>query len=148
MTAADLKPTLDDAQRSRLAAFADALIPGGAGLPSASAAKVHQKWIDRVLAARPDLGELVLQVIAGETEPRAELEQLRQLDPDRFERFTFAVSGAYFINPRVRKLLGYPGSAPKKKPAYPDEAEHYLEDGILDPVIARGPIYRPTPPTA
>ncbi|CAB4927787.1 unannotated protein [freshwater metagenome] len=32
-----------------------------------------------------------------------------------------------------------------RQPALPDEADAYLEDGILDVVIARGPIYRPTP---
>ncbi|MCW2739051.1 MAG: hypothetical protein JWN97_3695, partial [Nocardioides sp.] len=40
---------------------------------------------------------------------------------------------------------GMPGDAPKRNPAFPDESEHYLSDGILDPVLQRGPIYRPTP---
>jgi hypothetical protein len=31
--------------------------------------------------------------------------------------------------------------APKKSPPYPDESDQYLEDGILDPVIQRGPLY-------
>jgi hypothetical protein len=37
-----------------------------------------------------------------------------------------------------------PGTSPKANPALIEEAEFDLEDGILDPVIARGAIYRPT----
>ena len=44
----------------------------------------------------------------------------------------------------VRKAVGYPGQ--KANPPYPDEAEYDLRDGLLEPVIARGPLYRPTPP--
>lgn len=138
-------PSLDGEQRSRLAAFGDALIPGGAGLPSASEAGVHEEWIDRTLDARPDLTEDVLGVIGGDAEPGVELERLRQEEPEVFARFTFTVSGAYFINPHVRKLFGYPGPAMQEKLAGPDEEAMYLADGILDPVIERGPIYRPTP---
>jgi hypothetical protein len=128
--------------------FADVLIPGGAGLPSASQADVHGKWIDRVLNARPDLAPDLLALLeqgSGE-DPRKELQRCREEMPEVFETFTLAVSGAYFMNPRVRKALGYPGTAPKRKPAYPDEADFYLDGGALvEPVVARGPIYRSTP---
>jgi hypothetical protein len=136
---------LDDTLRSRFAEFADLLIAGGAGLPSASAADVQGKWIDRALAVRPDLAEMVRAVIGLPGEPRVELERLRKEDPQTFERFAFTVAGAYLMHPRVRRLLGYPGQAPKPKPAYPDESDLYLADGILNPVIERGPTYRPTP---
>jgi hypothetical protein len=43
------------------------------------------------------------------------------------------------MNPKVRKRLRYPGQ--KASPPYPDEADYYLRDGLLDPVIERGPIY-------
>jgi hypothetical protein len=46
----------------------------------------------------------------------------------------------------VRRLLGYPGTAPKRKPAYQDEADFYLDGGqLLAPVLARGTIYRSIP---
>jgi hypothetical protein len=141
-TAADAVPALDDALRQRLAGFADVVIPGGAGLPPASGVDVHGKWIDRTLGARPDLAELVHAVIARPGEPQAELEQLRKDDSDAFETFAYAIAASYLMSPRVRKLLGYPGATPKANPAYPDEAEYYLSDGILDPVLQRGPIYR------
>jgi hypothetical protein len=139
---------LGDAQRATLAAFADVLIPAGAGLPSASEAKVQEKWIDRVLRARPDLAAPVLAVLDRGGDPTVELDRWRTEEPATFEQFTFAVSGGYLLNPRVCKLLGLPGNAPKRKPAFPDEADFYLEDGILDAVRARGPIYRPTPESA
>ena len=44
----------------------------------------------------------------------------------------------------VRAAIGYPGL--EARPIDPDAAPDYLEDGLLDSVIARGPVYRPTPP--
>lgn len=140
------RPELDDALRGRLAEFADLLIAGGAGLPRASDADVQGKWIDRAMAARPDLAEIVHAVLAIPGEPASVLAGLREQDHATFHQFASTVAGAYLMNPRVRRRLGLPGGAPKPKPAYPDEAEYYLSDGILDPVIERGPIYRPTPP--
>ena len=138
---------LTEAQRARLALLADALIAGGAGLPSASGAEVPTQWIDRVFAVRPDMHTAVLTVLDLNGDPDTMLTALRRNDPDTFNLFAFAIAGAYLINPRIRRELGYPGPAPVKNPALPDEADSYLEDGILDVVIKRGPIYRPTPPT-
>jgi hypothetical protein len=138
-------PGLSAAQRDRLALLADALIAGGAGLPSASGAEVPTQWIDRVFAVRPDMHTVVLAVLERDGDPETLLTALRESDPDTFSLFAFAIAGAYLINPRIRRELGYPGPAPVKNPALPDEADAYLEDGILDVVINRGPIYRPTP---
>jgi len=138
-------PGLSAAQRDRLALLADALIAGGAGLPSASGAEVPTQWIDRVFAVRPDMHTVVLAVLERHGDPETLLTALRESDPDTFRLFAFAIAGAYLINPRIRRELGYPGPAPVKNPALPDEADAYLEDGILDVVINRGPIYRPTP---
>jgi hypothetical protein len=137
---------LEDLERTALQAFADALIPGGAGLPSASEADVHGEWIDRTLRARPDLAEFVVAVLGRGGEPEAELERLRREDAATFNGFTLAVSAAYFMNPRVSEQLGYPGNAPMRKLASPDEADYFLDGGkLLQPVLDRGPIYRPTP---
>ena len=140
-------PALTEEQRARLASFADSLIAGGAGLPSASEAEVASRWIDRVFTVRPDMEVTVREVIAREGDPVDILAGLRSGEPDRFSSFAFAIAGAYLINPRIRRGLGYPGPVPMKNPALPDEADAYLEDGILDVVVARGPIYRPTPDT-
>jgi len=132
-------------QRTRLAQLADTLIAGGAGLPSASEAEVHSVWIDRVFTARPDMEITVRAVLEHTDNPTSVLNELQTTDPDQFASFAFAIAGAWLINPRVRRELGYPGPVPMRQPALPDEADAYLEDGILDVVIARGPIYRPTP---
>jgi hypothetical protein len=134
---------LEDEQRLRLAALADVLIPGGAGLPSASAADVAGRWIDRTLAADPGLAVSVLAVVTGDVEdPHMHMKSVQHEDPVLFERFAFAVAGAYFMNPEVRRRFGYPGIAPLRLPAAPGEAEYYLEDDILAPVIERGPTHR------
>ena len=148
MIAADVPaaPQLSDAQRQRLAVYADLLICGGSGLPSASAADVQGKWIDRTMAVRADLAEVVLEVLALPGEPADRLRILRERSHATFDRFAYAIAGSYLMNPKVRKGLGLPGTAPKPKPALPDESDHYLEGDILGPVLDRGPIYRPTPP--
>jgi hypothetical protein len=132
-------------QRAVLAALADVLVPAAEGMPAASEVRVHERWIDRALAARPDLEDELLATLeaAAGREPAAEVERLRTREPARFEALSLLVTGAYYLHPRVRKLIGYPGQ--RRNPAYPDEAEWYLRDGLLDPVIGRGPIYRPTP---
>ena len=116
MTAAPAPFQLNPEQRVRLAKLADCLISGGAGMPSASEAEVHGPWIERTVAARPDLGPVVLEAISLAGEPAAALETLKTEKRMTFEFFAFAVAGAYLINPRIRNLLGYPGPAPRRTP--------------------------------
>jgi hypothetical protein len=132
-------------QRQRLAELADHVVGGGAGLPSASEAEVHTVWIDRAIAVRPDLADPVMDAVNRSGTPAEVAAHLREKEPDAFNAFAFAVAGAYLINPHVRELLGFPGALPEKNPAFPDEAEAYLEGGLLDPVIQRGPIWRHAP---
>ncbi len=131
-------------ERALIAEVADCLIPGGAGLPSASGADMQGPWLDRVVAARPDLTEALRKVATARGDAATRLAALDQVERDSV---CYAVAAAYLIVPQVRALLGYPEGVPARQPAYPDEAESYLEDGILEAVIARGPIYRPTPIT-
>ena len=132
-------------QRTALAALADVLLPAGDGIPAASDVSVQGKWIDRALGARPDLEPELLRVLDGgkEESPEARLARLRSEDAGAYESLVLLVTGAYYMHPKVRKLIGYPGQKPS--PEYPDEAEYYLRDGLLEPVLARGSIYRPTP---
>ncbi|WP_433618102.1 hypothetical protein ACQP2P_20025 [Dactylosporangium sp. CA-139114] len=145
MTVYQIERQLTSAQRERLAALADVLITAGAGLPSASQAKVHEKWVDRALSARPDLFDGLVAALEGDDDPALAVDRLKKSQPALFDTLSFVVAGSYLMNPAVTKALGMPGNAPKPMPALPDEADHYLSGGILDPVIARGPIYRPTP---
>ncbi len=135
----------DTESRATLAALADVLVPEAEGMPAASQVDVQGKWVDRVLKVRPDLAAELARVLgtARGREPVAEVERLQHEDAGGFAVLALAVTGAYYLHPRIRKLIGYPGQ--KKNPPYPDEADYYLRDGLVDPVTARGPIYRPTP---
>jgi hypothetical protein len=53
------------------------------------------------------------------------------------------VAGAYFLNPAIAEAVGYPGRRAIPVDADPDP--DWLEDGLLDSVKSRGPVYRPTP---
>ena len=137
---------LDDADRRRLARFADVLISGSPGWPSASEAEVHGSWMDRTFAARPDLAKVVTSVIAMPGEPREILDRMKSEDAGRFHSFSTAVAGTYLMNPGVRTQYGLPAGQPEKNPPMPDESDYYLEGGLLDPVVARGSAgFRRTP---
>jgi hypothetical protein len=136
---------LGDELRRTLAALGDVLVPQAEGMPSASEVGIEGRWVDRVLRARPDLEPILVRLL-GEAEARDPVEEVDRLnaqDPDSFATLALVVTGAYYMHPRVRKLIGYPGQ--KRNPPAPDEAEYYLRDGILDSVSERGAIYRPTP---
>jgi hypothetical protein len=53
-----------------------------------------------------------------------------------------SVPGAYFLNPKIRAAFGYAGQ--EAVPIDPNAPPDYLEGGLLDSVINRGPVYRPT----
>ena len=132
-----------DAHRAQLAAIADQLIPAGSGMPSASEADVQGRFLDEVLAARPDLAaplEAVLESVSG-LAPGVAIAQLRE--SDGWGVLTAVVPGAYFLNPETRAALGYPGL--ERRPIDPDAAPDYDDDGLLASVIERGPVYRATP---
>jgi choline dehydrogenase-like flavoprotein len=106
-----------------LAPLADALIPAAGGMPSASEADATGKWTERALAARPDLAAGFARALEA-----ADVESLQKDDPEAFAALAEIVSGAYYMNVKVRKKIGYPGQ--KSNPPFPDEAEYYLE-GLL-----------------
>ena len=133
----------DPQERTTLAALADLIIPAGNGFPSASQADVADAGLDQVLAFRPDLGTGLKAVLASAAgHPAVEVvANLRANDPADFGVLTEFVSGAYFLNPQVRRLLGYEG----QRPRLIDVGASDLDPTLLQPVIGRGPIYRPTP---
>ena len=134
---------LDAAERTVLAALADVLIPAGEGFPSASQAGVAGAGVDQVLSLRPDLAAGLRQLLAAARGvPAAEfIAELRRSDSASFGILAELVPGAYFLNPQVRTKLGYDGQTARPLETQPD----YLEDGLLQAVIDRGPVYRPTP---
>jgi hypothetical protein len=135
--------SFDPSRRAVLAGLADVLIPAGDGMPSASAAGVAGEGLDLVLAAVPSLGTPLADVLAGAggREPAEVVAGLARTDPAAYGVLTEAVTAAYFMNPDVRQALGYSGQGPTPL----DPRADYMEDGLLEAVIKRGPIYRPTP---
>jgi hypothetical protein len=134
--------TFDANERAVLAGLADVLIPSGEGFPSASEAEVAGEGLNQVLSARPDLaaGLKQLLVSARGRSPAEVVADLQETDPAGFGILAELVPGAYFLNPQVRQRLGYHGQGPRPFDPRPD----YLEDDMLQSVIDRGPIYRPT----
>ena len=134
---------LTSEERQLLAALADLLIPAGNGFPSASEAGVAREGLDQLLAVRPDLLDPLrtLLVRAKGRSPAEFVQELQTNDPAAFGVLAEAVPGAYFLNPEVRAKLKYDGQSPRPI----DPREDYLDDGLLQSVIDRGPVYRPTP---
>lgn len=135
--------TFDVSERAVLASLADVLIPASAGFPSASQAGVAAEGLDQLLAVRPDLAEGLKKLLARcqDRNPAEAVAELKASDPVAFAVLAELVPGAYFMNPEVRATLGYLGQGPRPIDPNPD----YLDDGLLQSVIDRGPIYRPTP---
>ena len=133
---------LTDDQRAAYASLADVLIPSAEGMPSASEADVPTRWIDDALGYRPDLVPAFQRAIAaaGSLPTAAEVvEWLNANDSTAFDALGVLTSGSYFLNPKVKELIGYPGQVPS--PAY-DDVNTYAD--MLEQVAERGPVYRPT----
>lgn len=137
-------PELTQERQVTLAALAAELVPAVDPWPSASDASVVEKWAARALAALPDHARALARVLdlAEGRDPASEIRRLEHEDSEGLDVLVLVVVGAYYLSPKVRRVLGYPG--PKRNPALIDEADYYLEGGLLDPVLARGSIYRPT----
>jgi hypothetical protein len=133
-------PALDDRERATVAAVADHLIPATGAMPSA-ADVVDEGRLQFVLRARPDLAEPLHAAL------RAELgddvgDRLGQLaaEPANLAALQLAIVGGYYTDRRVRELIGYPGQMAIELRTW--EYPQYLEEGLIDAVLARGPVWR------
>jgi hypothetical protein len=147
MSAVELRITAplgaDDLRR--YAELADVLIPASDGMPSATEADVPARWLPAALRLRPDLREVldvVLRVARDHGAPEEALRQVAVEFPDAFEALGILTAGAYYMDPRVRELMGYPGQEARR---VTDDTDSYLH--LLERVVDRGPVYRPTPTT-
>jgi len=135
--------TFDAAQRASLAALSDVLIPAGDGFPSASQAGIAAEGLDQVISFQPGIAAGLMNVLEkSKARPPAEVvAELQKNDPAAFGVLAELVAGAYFLNPLVRARLGYTGQGPHPIDPHPD----YLDGGLLQSVLSRGPVYRTTP---
>ena len=136
---------ITDELRARLRAFADALIPAAHGMPAAGEVGVADGQLDGVLAARADLLEPLGRALAHADAEDAErsLAAIRAADPVAHDALLLAVVGGYYMHPRVRELLGYDGQVPVE--VRPEIVPNYVEEGLIEPVLERGTVYRAVP---
>ena len=137
--------TTDRIDRDVFAAIADILIPDAEGMPAASAVGVHEEVLDRILGLRPDLKEAFNRGIAFARgkDARVAAEALNQQDAQALTAIGLIASAGYYMSPRVRDLIGYPGQERRTFDA--DAVPEYVANGMLKVVQDRGPIYKPTP---
>ncbi|MCW2992934.1 MAG: hypothetical protein JWQ18_429 [Conexibacter sp.] len=137
---------IDEAARATLASLVDVMLPGGSGLPSGREVDVAGRLLDDVLTARPDLAEplrAVLGAVGGDDPSTAVRALSNAADRSAHDVLALVVAGAYVMAPAVGAALSYPGQEPK--PVNPFDINDVVDDGLLDDVIERGSIYRPTP---
>ena len=125
----------------RLAAIAGRLIPAAHDMPSA-AEIVGEERLRFVLRARPDLVEPLVAALRQELgdDPQARLDALGRDEPAQLAALQLAIVGGYYTDRRVRQLIGYPGQMAIEVRAW--EIPPYLEEGLIDAVLARGAVWR------
>jgi hypothetical protein len=80
---------------------------------------------------------------ADVSDPAGALRRIETTDEVGWGTLTTVVAGAYFLNPEIAAKVGYPGR--RAIPVDRDPNPDWLEDGLLDSVMSRGPVFRPTP---
>ncbi len=133
---APASPVFSAGERERLAALADALLPGDEVMPPASGVDVAGAGLDRVLSARPDLAEILHTLLAEPvSDPLAWLGALKDRSAADHRQLLIAVAGAYYTDKRIKDLVGYPGQP--ETPHRPDRGvPAYMEEGLLDHLFA------------
>lgn len=137
---------LTEAEMSTLRAIANVLIAAEGDNPAATAEPDFDACLRRAVDARADAFDAITGVLArlDGAGPDVIDQALRALHAEQlapFQALSAVVAGAWLLTPTVRARIGYPGQ--RRDPARFEEAVDQLSDGILDPVMARGPIYTP-----
>ena len=139
--AADPLASLDASMRATLSEIADRLIPAAHGMPSA-AEVVGDDRLRFVLNARPDLAAPLRAALdpGRGGDPQARIDALAVDDPAALGALQLVIVGGYYTDRDVRERIGYPGQAALTIRSW--EYPAYLEDGLIDAVLARGPVWR------
>jgi hypothetical protein len=141
MAQTDPLSSLDAAERATLSAIADHLIPAAHGMPSA-ADVVTDDRLRFALNARPDLLEPLRAALRPElgADVGARLDALGRDEPSTLGALQLVIVAGYYTDRRVRELIGYPGQAAIEVHSW--EYPVYLEEGLIDAVLARGQVWR------
>ena len=138
---ADPLAALDPDARAAFSLVAGHLIPEAPGRPSA-ADVVGDARLRFVLTTRRDLLEplrAALRPGLGE-DAAARLTTLERDEPDAHAALISTVVFGYYTDRDVRDRLGYPGQEAKQ--LYSWRVPDFIEEGLTDQVLARGPIWR------
>jgi len=132
---------LSTAERATLAAVADRLIPAAGDMPSAGEV-VGDERLGFVLNARPDLLEALRAALRPELgdDVVARLDVLGRAEPATLYALQLVIVAGYYTDARVRELIGYPGQVALTLRSW--EVPAYIDEGLVDAVLARGPIWR------
>ena len=95
-----------------------------------------------VLNARPDLAEPLRSALRHELgdDVQARLDALARDEPSTLGALQLVIVAGYYTDRRVRELIGYPGQMALELRSW--EYPVYLEEGLIDAVLARGPTWR------
>ena len=135
-----------DIDIGRLTTLADVMLPAAHGMPSASEVGAVADYLDQVLAWRDDLRQPLERAVAALDPASFTIERLAaycQEDEDAYTALTTVVAACYYLNPVVREQIGYPGQVAKTYD--PFAYTEWVAEGLLDPVVERGPIWREVP---
>jgi choline dehydrogenase-like flavoprotein len=122
-------------QLERLALLGDALIPAVDELPAAGTLIAANGLAQRVLGVRPDLHPDLVRALAPFTgDGAARVEALKAADIAAWTALATVVAGAYYIEPRVRRRIGYDGQV--ARPQQPDRYPAFIAEGLLDHVLS------------
>ncbi len=131
---------------TRLSQLADVMLPAAHGMPSAGDVAAVTSHLDSVLSWRPDLQIPLGRALAALDPAGFSLDQLdayRHADEEAYSALTTVVAACYYLCPEVRQRIGYPGQVAKTYDPY--AYTDWVAEGLLDPVVARGAIFRETP---
>jgi hypothetical protein len=138
-TGAELLALSDD-ERATFEAIADHLIPAAHGMPSAGDVLTDDR-LRFVLGARPDLADPLRAALRPDLGSDVGDRLARLADePTSLSALQLVVVSGYYTDKRVRELIGYPGQMALDIRAW--EVPAYLEEGLIDAVLARGPVWR------
>jgi hypothetical protein len=132
--------TLTNDERATFLAIADHLIPAAHGMPSAAEILTDDR-LQFVLRARPDLGEPLQAALRPDLGSDVAERLVRLADePTNLAALQLTVVAGYYTDKHVRELIEYPGQMALELRSW--EYPAYLEEGLIDAVIARGSTWR------
>jgi len=139
--AGDPMGTLQADELATLRAVADRLIPAAGEMPSA-AGVLSDARLRFVLNARPDLLGPLHRSLRQELgdDVGARLDALGRDEPSTLGALQLVIVAGYYTDAQVRDLIGYPGQMALDLRTFGYPA--YLEEGLIDAVLARGAVWR------